>query len=72
MKERLQDTDFMLLRDFSKEVDHLRELPLTMEVKLAVAEIARPYAAKFLAKGYDLRTACDLLQDMYSQPKETV
>jgi hypothetical protein len=63
---RLQDTDAFILIEFSRSVNHLRNLPLSVEVKLLVGGSAKPFFNRLLANGTDRITAARMLQETFT------
>jgi hypothetical protein len=70
IKERIQDTDFFILREFSREIDPCRKRNWKPGVPPAEylakgKPIVQKYVQRLMAKGHSLETAKSLLQDVF-------
>jgi hypothetical protein len=65
MAQRIQDTDFFILREFEAAVAHLRGCPVSVALKQDMLAIGAPFLNRLLANGHSRFDAIDLMRAVF-------
>jgi hypothetical protein len=68
MAQRIQDTDFFILREFEAAAAHLRGCPVDQALQRNMLGIATPFVNRLLANGHSRFDAIDLLRAVFATP----
>lgn len=66
MAQRIQDTDFFILREFEAAVAHLRGCPVSVALKQDMLAIGTPFLNRLLANGHSRFDAIDLMRAVFA------
>lgn len=61
MKQRLQDTDFFILKEFEEACKPLVQVPCTPEVQAEMAKRGKPFLERLKRNGHSIQDCADLM-----------